>query len=140
MSANKNDPKWATKVNRGKPGSDKPVSYDKSTTLTNIEDVASEDLSHPDDMSDVILVVEGKNLYTCRSLLAMASPIFKEMLTSMDTKQNQKKKTFTLTGKSYDAVKTMLQWLTPAIHKPITGEDSEFWTKGPGTPILKTIS
>lgn len=72
-----------------------------------------------DSFSDVILIVEGKRLYTSRTLLSMASPVFARMLTSTETKG---KKEIPLAGKTYDHVLELLYILHPAYQRRITGK------------------
>ena len=78
------------------------------------------DLTQPDDFSDVTLLVEGRRLFTCRGILASASPVWRKMFTS-DFKEKDASE-IPLPGKSFTEVHELLLCISPAIQKPITGE------------------
>ena len=77
-------------------------------------------LASPSEFSDIILLVEGKKLYTSRFILASASPVWRALLTSEFKEKNQPE--IPLSGKSYRDVCELLLCLTPGINKEIAGE------------------
>ncbi|KAH3857266.1 kelch-like protein 23 [Dreissena polymorpha] len=66
-----------------------------------------------DEFTDVILMVEGRQLCTNRSLLAFASPVFSCMFTAEFREKSEK--AITLPDKSYIAVRDMLSYLHPGV-------------------------
>lgn len=72
-----------------------------------------------DGFSDIVLVVEGKRLYTSRSLLCMSSPVLARMLASPEQKDQRE---FPLQGKSYDTIHELLYILHPAYQRKVTGK------------------
>ncbi|XP_061194737.1 uncharacterized protein LOC133202881 [Saccostrea echinata] len=62
-------------------------------------------------VTDVALVVEGRKMYTVKSVLALASPVFKSMLTSDFKEKNAAE--IELPGKKYEAFKNFLMFLSP---------------------------
>ena len=77
------------------------------------------DLTSPDDFTDVIIVVEGRNLYTSKGILASASPVWRRMFVS-DFKERDAEK-IPLPGKKFDDVLELLMCISPAIQRPVTG-------------------
>ena len=75
---------------------------------------------NPDDVSDVTLEVEGKNLHVHRTMLSLISPVFKAMLNGdfLERKQNVIK----LKDKKYDEMVEFLQCIYPP-WKPISGNN-----------------
>lgn len=73
-----------------------------------------------DSFTDVILTVEGKRIFTNRSLLAYASPVFaKRFLTEF---KDQKKVEIKLPYKKYLHIVELISYLHPGVNKPLTGE------------------
>nr|XP_019930393.1 uncharacterized protein LOC105347006 [Crassostrea gigas] len=72
-----------------------------------------------DGFSDIVLVVEGKRLYTSRSLLCMSSPVLARMLASPEQKDQRE---FPLQGKSYDTIHELLYILHPAYQRKVTDQ------------------
>lgn len=77
-----------------------------------------------DGFSDIVLVVEGKRLYTSRSLLCMSSPVLARMLASPEQKDQRE---FPLQGKSYDTIHELLYILHPAYQRKVTGKRWTFY-------------
>lgn len=77
-----------------------------------------------DGFSDIVLVVEGKRLYTSRSLLCMSSPVLARMLASPEQKDQRE---FPLQGKSYDTIHELLYILHPAYQRKVTGKQRTFY-------------
>ena len=77
------------------------------------------DLTAADEFSDVVLNVEGSKLYTCQGILASASPVFRKILMST-TKKNSTKE-LDLQDKAFDHVHELLQCISPAMQKPVSG-------------------
>jgi len=82
------------------------------------------DLTQPDDFSDVILLVGERRLYTCRGILASASPVWRRMFTAGFKEKEAKE--IPLPGKNFDDVVELLLCVTPAIQKPISGITEHF--------------
>ena len=72
-----------------------------------------------DGFTDIVLIVEGKRLYTSRTLLSMSSPVFARMLSSQE---NKDKKEIPLQGKLFDTVHELLYVLHPAYQRKVTGK------------------
>lgn len=75
-----------------------------------------------DSQTDVVLLVEGKRLYTSRALLSMSSPVLTRMLQTPD---NKEKREIPLEGKSYDNILELLYILHPAYQRRLSGESSK---------------
>ncbi|KAL3873921.1 hypothetical protein ACJMK2_036998 [Sinanodonta woodiana] len=65
------------------------------------------------EFSDVVLCVEGQKLFACKSLLALASPVFSCMFTSEFREKHEKE--INLPGKSYQTVEDLLRFMHPGI-------------------------
>lgn len=77
------------------------------------------DLTQPDDFTDVALVVGDRRLYTCRGILASASPVWRRMFTAGFREKDAGE--IPLPGKNFEDVVELLLCVTPAIQKPISG-------------------
>ena len=75
------------------------------------------DLLNPDEFSDVSLLVDGQTLYTCKGILASASPVWRRMFVA-DFKEKGSSK-IPLPGKSFTDIHELLLCISPAIQKPI---------------------
>ncbi|XP_062601679.1 uncharacterized protein LOC134263362, partial [Saccostrea cucullata] len=62
-------------------------------------------------ITDVALVVEGKKMYTAKSILSLASPVFKAMFSSDFKKKNATE--IELPGKKYKDMEYFLMCLSP---------------------------
>ena len=97
-----------------------------TTTTNDPEDTVDQSdmdfpsFDNPDDVSDVTLEVEGKNLHVHRTMLSLISPVFKAMLNGdfLERKQNVIK----LKDKKYDEMVEFLQCIYPP-WKPISGNN-----------------
>ena len=78
------------------------------------------DLTTPDDFSDVILIVEGRKLYTCRGILGSVSPVWRRMFISGFREKEAKE--IPLPGKLFHDVLELLYCVSPAIQKPVAGK------------------
>ncbi|XP_076085258.1 BTB and MATH domain-containing protein 36-like [Mytilus galloprovincialis] len=72
-----------------------------------------------DAFSDIVLVVEGKRLYTARSLLSMSSPVLTRLLQSPEFKE---KREIPLTGKKYEHILELLYILHPAYQRKLSDQ------------------
>lgn len=64
-----------------------------------------------DEESDIVLVVDGKNLYASKSILAIRSPVFQAMFRH-DFKEKHSKR-ITLETTKYDAMVNLLEQIYP---------------------------
>ena len=78
------------------------------------------DFTQPDEMSSIILVIEGHKLYIYKEILAAWSPVFKSMFIR-DFKEKQMSE-IELPGKTVDSFTELLHCMYPPI-KPITGKE-----------------
>ena len=78
------------------------------------------DPTQPDDFTDIVLVVAGRRLYTCRGLLASASPVWRRMLFK-DGFLEKDGREIPLPGKTFEDMLELLLCITPATQKPISG-------------------
>ncbi|KAK3104466.1 hypothetical protein FSP39_002609 [Pinctada imbricata] len=74
-----------------------------------------------DSFTDLVLIVEGKRLYTSKTLLSMSSPVFARMLTSQEYKD---KKEVPLQGMQFDTAHELLYVLHPAYQRKITDQSA----------------
>ena len=76
------------------------------------------DFTQPDEMSSIVLLIEGQKLYIYKEILAAWSPVFKSMFI-----RDFKEKTMSeieLPGKTVDSFTELLHCMYPPI-KPISG-------------------
>ena len=76
------------------------------------------DFTQPDEMSSIILIIEGQKLYIYKEILAAWSPVFKSMFIR-DFKEKEMSE-IELPGKTVDSFTELLHCMYPPI-KPITG-------------------
>lgn len=113
-------------INTSEPTSSTPTPTTPTTPTTPITPISYTgglellDLTQPDDFSDVTLVIEDKQLYTCRGILASASPVWRRMFVA-EFKEKVAKE-IPLPDKQFDEVMELLLCISPAIQKPITGK------------------
>ena len=74
-----------------------------------------------DSYKDIILFVDGRPLYTCRSILG--PPVWRSMLFGEGFLE-QGAREIPLPGKTYEDVLELLLIITPGIQKPVSGRCS----------------
>ena len=83
------------------------------------------DQEREDPLTDVILEVDGKRFYTSKSLLALASPVFRCMFTSQFKEKDQA--VIELPGKRQQDVYELLRFINPGVSDALEeGTDSAF--------------
>lgn len=89
------------------------------TTDIDLEKVTIEhEFSSPWDNSDLVLVVEDQKLHVHRTILIMASPVFKAMLSSNFKEKDAKE--LTLPGKKFNEFVDLLRQIYPLLDGEIT--------------------
>lgn len=83
-----------------------------------------QDFSEAWGQSDVILIVEEKQLHVHRVILAMSSPVFSRMFDGDFKEKNAKE--IPLPGKNYNEIKEMLLVIYPSSWKPIAESNLKF--------------
>lgn len=78
-----------------------------------------------DEYTNVVLLVEGKRLYTNRCILAYASPVFaRRFATECKDKERPELK---LVDKKFADIVELLAYLHPGINKRLTGKIRKFY-------------
>ena len=77
------------------------------------------DPTQQQEYTDIVLVVDGQRLYTCRGLLAMASPVWRRMFAGGFAEKDAKE--IPLPGKTFEDMLELLKCITPGILKPPSG-------------------
>lgn len=89
------------------------------------EPLNSNDFTADELLCDVVLLVEGKTLFTSRSLLAFASPVFRCMFSAEFKEKEQAE--INLPGKSCQDVAEMIRFVHPGFSDELeAGPDSAF--------------
>ena len=83
-----------------------------------------QDFSVAWEQSDLILLVEEKQLHVHRAILAMSSPVFSRMFAGDYKEKNAKE--IPLPGKNYNEIKEMLLAIYPTSWKPIAESNLKF--------------
>ena len=98
-----------------------PISQEMSETSEESNEESCGDISPttPSELFDITLVIGDKKLYTSRSILSCASPVFRKILSNLKNKLISE---IPLPGKNYQSVLEMLLFITPGINKRITGQ------------------
>ena len=81
-------------------------------------DVPDETL--PREFADVILIVEGRKLFANRTVLALASPVWRKMFSSDFKEKNETE--IPLPGKKFEDMHELFQCITPSVRKPVNGK------------------
>ena len=96
------------------------------------------DPTQQQEYTDIVLVVDDRRLYTCRGLLAMASPVWRRMFAGGFTEKDAKE--IPLPGKTFEDMLELLRCITPGILNPVSGRwkgGGATWSVGINSMIRK---